>query len=64
MALITHPHRSDKNPKVVALTRLVLRTVGSCLAIIICIPLIAISLIALPFLLLSGQEMKSGEYWD
>jgi len=65
MAYLTYHHdHADRNHRTATWAASIRPVVGKCLAVCLCVALVPLAILALPFVLFSGKDMKSGEYWN
>jgi len=65
MAYFTYDHdHTNRHHSVSKWADSVGPVVGKCLALGLCVALIPLAILALPFTLFTGKDMKSGEYWN
>lgn len=65
MAHFTSRHdHTDRHHSLSKWTESIGPVVGKCLALCLCVALVPLAILSLPFTLLSGKELKSGEYWS
>ena len=66
MAYFTYHHddRAEQNSGAAHWAASIGLVVRQCLAFCLCVALIPLAVLALPFTLLGGANIKSGEYWN